>query len=56
MARISSRGAADASTALRAAALAGLIGLGLAVYFGLLRATGVAAPRELIRAIRRPLA
>lgn len=48
--------AADAPTALRAAALAGLIGLGLAVYFGLLRATGVAAPRELIRAIRRPLA
>lgn len=49
--------AGGATPALRAAALTGLIVLGLTVYLALLRLTGVAAPRDLLRALRRgPLA
>ena len=46
---------AAAPAALRIAALAGLIALGLAVYAALLRLLGVASPRDLMRAMRRGL-
>ena len=47
--------AAGAQPALRAAVLAFLIALGLAVYVALLRALRVTSPRELLNAIGRPL-
>lgn len=46
---------ADAQAAVRAAALAGLILLGLAVYVLLLRAMRVTSPRELLRSVGRSL-
>jgi putative peptidoglycan lipid II flippase len=46
---------AGASAGLRAAVLAALIALGLAIYLVLLKILGVTSPRELVQALRRKL-
>ena len=46
---------AGAQGLVRAAVLAGLIGLGLAVYIALLRVLKVTSPRDLMRAVSREM-